>query len=123
MVRRTWDDRITLAGVKLRPRIGVTREERESPQDCEVELTVWSSFEAAAAADSIDRSIDYCQLLEAVQEIAGACEYNLVETLAYRIARKILQDFPVNRARVKLRKWPASLREQIDFVEVEVEES
>jgi dihydroneopterin aldolase len=117
------DDRITLAGVKLQPRIGITGEERKVPQECEAELTVWSSFEAAASTDSIDASIDYCRLLEAAQEIAGACEYNLVETLAYRITRKILQDFPVNRVRVKVRKRPADLRDKIDFVEVEVEES
>jgi len=34
-----------------------------------------------------------------------------------------LQNFPVNRVSIKVRKRPASLLDQIDFVEVEVEDS
>ena len=116
-------DRITLAGIRIFPRIGTTPEERSSPQECQADLILWGDFEAAATTDSLDRSVDYARVLMTVQQIAAAQEYNLVETLAYRIARKVLQSYPVSRACVKLRKRPASLREQIDFVEVEVEES
>ena len=50
-------------------------------------------------------------------------EFNLVETLAYRIVRAVLQSFPVSRVRIKVRKRPPVLSEQIEFIEVEVEES
>jgi 7,8-dihydroneopterin aldolase/epimerase/oxygenase len=116
------DDRITLANVKLYPCIGTTPEERSKPQECEADLTIWASLEAAAASDSIDDAIDYCLVLDEVQRIAAAQEYVLVETLAYRIVRSVLQKFPVERANVKLRKRPAALRDRIDFIEIEVEE-
>jgi len=112
-----------LAGVKIYPRIGITPEERIAPQECQADLTLWGNFEAAAAMDSLDRSIDYCQVLSAIQHAAGAREYSLLETLAYDIVRNVLQSFPVSRARIKLRKRPASLLKEIDFVEVEIEES
>jgi len=112
-----------LAGVKLYPRIGMTPEERSAPQECQADLILWGDFEAAAAADSLDKSVDYCKVLSTVQQTAGAREYNLLETLAYGIVRNVLQGFPVHRARVRLRKRPASLLGDIDFVEVEVEES
>jgi 7,8-dihydroneopterin aldolase/epimerase/oxygenase len=111
-----------LAGVRIYPRIGTTPEERSNPQECEVDLTIWCNFEAAAATDSIDNSIDYCRILEEVQGIARAREYALVETLGYGISRTILQKFPVNRVNVKLRKQPAVLLDQIEFIEIEVEE-
>lgn len=111
-----------LAGVKLRPRIGVTPEERATSQECEADLTLWMDFEAAAATDSLDNSIDYCRLLETVRRIAEDADYQLLETLAYRIARTLLGGFPVQRVELKLRKRPESLRGQIDFVQVEVEE-
>jgi len=116
-------DQITLAGIKLYPRIGTTAEERQSPQECQADLTLWGDFEAAAATDALEKSIDYCQVLRTVQDSAKACEYNLVETLAYRIVRSVLQNFPVSRVKIKVRKRPFILQEQIDYVEVEVEES
>ena len=115
-------DRITLAGIKIYPRIGITREERAEPQECEADVTIWDNFEAAASQDLLEHSIDYCRLLEAVQKTASAGEYSLVETLAYKTVRNILQEFPVDRAKIKIRKRPVSLQDQIDYIEIEVEE-
>ncbi len=123
MARKTSEDKITLAGVKLNLCIGVTPEERHQPQQCEADVTVWGDFEAAASTDSLDKSLDYCKILATVQETAGAREYQLLETLAYRIARDILKNFSASRANVRVRKRPANLLDKIDFIEVEVEES
>ena len=99
----------------------MTAEERARPQECDADLTVFDNLEGAASMDSIESSIDYCRMLETVQETASTGKFSLVEALAYRITRNILQNFPVNRVRVKIRKRPASLIGQIDYVEVEVE--
>jgi 7,8-dihydroneopterin aldolase/epimerase/oxygenase len=123
LTRKSRDDRITLAGVKIHPRIGVTPEERSNPQECEADLTIWGDFEAAAATDSIDKSVDYCRVLDEARTVVEAQEYVLVETLAYRIARTLLQKFPITRINVRIRKRPAVLIDKIDFVEVEVEEA
>lgn len=123
MAHKTRDDSITIARMRLRACIGTTVEERQSPQECEADLTVWANFEAAAATDLLDRSVDYCRILENAKQIAAEREYNLVETLAYAIVRSTLRKFAVSRARIRLRKRPAALVEQIDYVEVEVEES
>jgi dihydroneopterin aldolase len=119
---KTAGDRIRLAGVKLHTRIGVTPEERGTSQECEADLTLWMDFEAAAATDALENSIDYCRVLETARRVSEACEYRLLETLAYRIARALLGEFPVHRVGLKLRKRPESLRGRVDFVEVEVEE-
>ena len=123
MVHKTCQDQMTLAGVKIYPRIGTSAEERSSIQECQADLSLWGDFEAAAATDDLNKSIDYCSVLSTIRRTAEASEYNLVETLAYRIARAVLQSYPVNRVRIKLRKRPAGLLGQIDFVEIEVEES
>jgi len=116
-------DRVTVAGIRLQPRIGVTPGERRLPQPCEADITLWGDFEAAAATDALDKALDYSRVLKIALETAHSREYNLVETLAYEIARKILRSFPADRVGVKVRKRPESLAEKIDFVEVEVEES
>jgi len=119
---KTSRDRITLAGVKLYPRIGAGADERNAPQECLADLTLWGDFEAAAATDSLEKSIDYCRVLSIMQQIANEGEYTLLETLAYRIVRGVLRSFPAGRVNIKLRKRPAVLADQIDFAEVEVEE-
>jgi 7,8-dihydroneopterin aldolase/epimerase/oxygenase len=116
-------DRITLSSVKLHPRIGTSPEERSSSQECEADIILLGDFESAAATDSLSNSLDYTRVLSVVQQTAEAQEYNLVETLAYRIMRNVLQNFPVSRVCVKVRKRPASLLDQINFVEVEIEGS
>jgi 7,8-dihydroneopterin aldolase/epimerase/oxygenase len=122
LAHKSSQDQITLVGVKLHPRIGTTAEERSVPQECHADLTLWGDFEAAAATDALDQSIDYCRVLLKAQETAGEREYSLLETLAYKIVRAVLQGFPVSRVRIRLRKRPAVLMEQIEHVEVEIEE-
>lgn len=116
-------DRITVAGIKLQLHIGVTPEERRPPQPCQADVTLWGDFEAAASTDALDKALDYSAVLNLVLEVAHSREYNLVETLAYEIARGILRSFPAHKVGVKVRKRPAALAQKVDFVEVEVEES
>lgn len=114
-------DRIVLAGIRLRPRLGVTPGERRTPQFCTADLTVWGDFEAAAATDELGAALDYSRILAKVVEVAHEREYNLLETLAYRLGRTVLEAFPAHRINVRVRKQPAALVDQLDHVEVEVE--
>ena len=123
MTCKKKQDRLSIVGVKVYPRIGVTSEERSNPQECEADLTIWGDFEIAAAEDSLDKSVDYTLLVEKARETADLCEYHLLETLAHKMARNLLRSCPISRIRVNLRKRPVSLLRKIDFVEVEVEES
>jgi dihydroneopterin aldolase len=122
MSNNVREDRITLAGIKIRPRIGVTPGERRLPQPCQADIIIFGDFEAAASTDSLDRAINYSQVLSTVLEATNAREYNLLETLAYSLGRAILQSFPARRVVVKVRKRPMTLVEKLDFIEVEVEQ-
>ena len=122
-MRKTFQDRITLVGIKLYPCIGVAAGERNLAQACEADVTVWGDFAAAASTDSLDKSLDYCKLLATIQDTALSRKYNLLETLAYRMAHDVLQSYPASRVRVCVKKRPASLLDKVDFIEVEVEES
>ena len=119
---KSKDDRITLAGVKLQPKIGVTPGERRMPQACDADVTLWGDFEAAGSTDSLDKALDYSRVLTRVIETAHSGEYNLLETLAYRISRDVLQGFPAKKVSVRIRKRPATLSGKLDFIEVEVEQ-
>lgn len=121
MTTKSTLDRLILAGIKLHPRIGVSAGERRFPQACSADITICGDFEAAAATDELTHALDYTRILEHVEEVAHAREYNLIETLAYQVARAVLQAFPAFRVHVKIRKQPVVLAGRIDYVEVEVE--
>jgi 7,8-dihydroneopterin aldolase/epimerase/oxygenase len=114
-------DRMVLAGIKLQPRLGVTPGERRVTQHCTAELSVWGDFEAAAATDNLAAAIDYSGILAKVVAVAHEREYNLLETLAYRLGRAVLECFPAHRVRVRVCKQPVALADRLDHVEVEVE--
>lgn len=123
MVAKSALDRITLVGIRLRPRLGVTPGERRTPQSCTADISIWGDFEAAASTDDLAATLDYSKILAKAVEVAHQREYNLLETLAYRLGRAVLQGFPAHRVSVKVRKQPAALSDQLDHVEVEVEQS
>ena len=106
----------------MQPRLGVTPGERRFPQVCTADITLWADLEAAASTDELTETSDYTRILARTLEIAHSREYNLLETLAYRIAKGILEGFPADRVNVKVRKHPALLMETVDHVEVEVEQ-
>jgi FolB domain-containing protein len=116
-------DRLALVGIKLRPRLGVTSGERRFPQHCTAEIGIYGDFEAAAATDDLAAALDYSKILAKVMEVAHEREYNLLETLAYRLGRSVLEAFPAHRITVKVSKQPAALLDQLDHIEVEVEQA
>lgn len=123
MAIKIRQDRLALIGIKLRPRLGVTPGERRFPQHCTADIAIHGDFEAAASGDDLAAASDYSKLLAKVIEVAHEREYNLLETLAYRLGRSVLEAFPAHRVNVKVRKQPATLMDKLDHVEVEVEQS
>jgi len=120
---KSRQDRLTLVGIRLQPRLGVTPGERRFPQSCVADITVWGDFESAASTDELADALDYSKILAKVVQSAQMREYNLLETLAYRLAREVLEAFPAHRVSVKVRKYPATMTDRLDHVEVEVDES
>jgi len=116
-------DRLKLSGIKIYPRIGVTPEERAAPQECQADIVIGGDWSEAAAADDFTRAIDYCLIIEKVRAVAARREYALLETLAHAISQNVKSDFSVETVSVSVRKRPAVLRDLLDFVEIEVEES
>ena len=101
----------------------MTPEERAAPQECQADVVIDGDWSEAAVDDDLARSIDYCLIIEKVRAVAAAREYVLLETLACAIAQSVLADFSVGNVNVKVRKRPAVLRDMLDFVEIEIEES
>ncbi len=87
-------DKIKLKELQLFGRHGVLPEENRLGQMFRVSLCLELDLKAAGENDEIEHSIDYREVLQVAADVVGGPPVKLLETLAERIAGRILAAFP-----------------------------
>ncbi len=110
-------DRLLLHDIVAACRVGVTEQERQSPQPIWVDLELPIDAKRAAARDDVKDAVDYAALVTAVKAQAEGNTYRLLETMAEAMAALILKQFRVPEVlvRIKKRALPG-----VDYAAVEV---
>jgi 7,8-dihydroneopterin aldolase/epimerase/oxygenase len=111
---------VELRGLELHGFHGLLPEERLQGQPflVDVELDV---DEAAARSDDLADAVDYREAAAAVREVFESTRFDLLEALAWALAGELLRRFPVERARVRVRKPEVALESRVEFSAVSVE--
>ncbi len=102
-------DRIFLHDLRVETTIGIWEWERRIRQYVSIDLEMAADIARAAATDSIDDTLNYKGVAKRVQEFVGTSSFQLVETLAERIAGLVLEEFGVAWIRVTVNK-PGAIR-------------
>ena len=102
-------DRIYIRDLALRCIIGVYPEERREKQDVIINIVLECDHSAAAKSDQLKDAVDYKGIKKAVIRLVEDSTFNLIETLADRIAQACLADPRVATATVTVDK-PGALR-------------
>jgi len=97
-------DIIYLHDLKIETIIGIYDWERRSKQTVILDLDMAADIRVAAASDRIDDTLDYKAVAKRLISFVGESEYQLVETLAEKVADIILSEFGVKWVRVRLNK-------------------
>ena len=113
-------DLIHLFEVRLQCHIGCSAEERVETQELVADISVETDIRPAAQSDDITLTVNYVALVDLMQEIAGAREYALVETLVESLAQRVLDRFPVQSVRILMRKPAALLQRGVAAPAVEI---
>ncbi len=100
--------------------IGVTPEERTMKQRLSIDIELSVDAAHAARNDSLKDALDYSLVARAVQEVCGSRDFHLIETLAERLAARILADFSTGQVRVLVRKISPVLEPRVKHVSIEV---
>lgn len=111
-------DRITLTGLRVFGRHGVFEHEKRDGQDFLVDITVWLDLTAAAASDDLTETLHYGELAELAAGIVGGPPYDLIESVAGRIADEVLADERVHTVEVTVHKPSAPI--PLSFADVAV---
>lgn len=102
-------DIIFLSEMKIDTVIGIWDWERKIRQTVVIDLEMAADIRKAAASDSVDDTLNYKLVAKRVQEFVGDSEFQLVETLAEKIAAIINDEFAVPWVRVRVNK-PGAIR-------------
>jgi len=98
-------DRIFVENLRLGCRVGITPEERRSPQDVLVDLGLFLDLSEAGGSDDLERTVNYSEAMDRVSRFVSEGEFALLESLAEGVASLALDAFPaVERVRVRARK-------------------
>jgi dihydroneopterin aldolase len=112
--------RIRLTGIRFRARHGVSRAERDLPQDFVVDLEVSLPVSALPRADTRARVFDYDKLASLVVDEGTRVSYKLLETLADRLIARVLADTPATSVTVQVKKFGPPTSASVDAVSVEL---
>ena len=96
---------INLHGLELMCNIGITEEERSTPQRLTADITLTLPAPFADMREDISRTIDYAQLTYRLQDLAQSKAYHLVETLAHELADCCVQEFHAPSATIEVHKY------------------
>jgi dihydroneopterin aldolase len=111
-------DRIALTGLRVHGHHGVHEHERTHGQEFVVDATVWLDLGPAEVTDELSATLDYGALAQRAARIVGGQPYNLIETVAARIATEVLTDQRVQAVEVTVHKPQAPI--PLSFTDVSV---
>ena len=112
-------DKIFLQELKIETIIGIWDWERKIRQTVVIDLEMSADIAKAAATDDVVDTLNYKAVAKRVQQFVGDSSFQLVETLAERIAGFIREEFAVAWVKVKVHK-PGAIRGSKD-VGIEIE--
>ena len=109
----TGADTIYLYDLRVDAIVGIWDWERKIRQVVSIDLEMGADIRKAAASDSVEDTPNYKNVAKRVQQFVADSEFQLVETLAEKIAEIVLTEFDVPWVEVRINK-PGAIRNARD---------
>ena len=102
-------DRIFIRDLALRCIIGIYPEERREKQDVVINVEMYCDLRKAGKSDDLSDTVDYKGIKKAILKLVESSHFQLIESLAEKIAAIALGDEKVQQVVVTIDK-PGALR-------------
>ena len=102
-------DTIFLHELRVDTVVGIWDWERKIRQTVSIDLEMGADIRRAAASDTIEDTLNYKSVAKRVQQFVGDSEFQLVETMAEKIAETVLAEFDLPWIQVRVSK-PGAIR-------------
>jgi dihydroneopterin aldolase len=114
-------DTIHIDGLKVQTHIGVSDEERASPQPVVIDISIAADTRLAGMSDDLADTGDYAAVIRRVSEEIGGGDFLLIERLAERVAALVLQETEAISVKVEIIKEAPPVDEDVRAVSVTIE--
>ena len=109
MTNKSHIDTIFLTDLKVETIVGIWDWERKIRQTVSIDLEMGADIRRAATSDDIEDTLNYKKVAKRVQQFVSESEFQLVETMAEKIATTVLAEFDVPWIHVRVNK-PGAIR-------------
>ncbi|HSR63210.1 MAG TPA: dihydroneopterin aldolase [Gammaproteobacteria bacterium] len=100
-------DIVYLKDLRIDTIIGIYDWERRTRQTVILDIEMGTNIAKAAASDDIENALNYKAVAKRLFDFVGNSEYQLVETLAERVAELLLEEFNLPWLRLSVNKQGA----------------
>jgi len=97
-------DTIRIRGLKVETIVGVHDWERKLSRPVVIDLELATDAARAAKADRLQDALDYDAVAQEVSAFVATSNFQLIETLAQRLAEKLQKDFALAWLKLELHK-------------------
>jgi len=113
-------DRVILSGVRCRMRVGVTVEERRSPQECQVDVELEADLSRPMRSGDLRDTIDYERVHALVHGLSREEEFSLLERFAGRLEEELRRGMSIGAMTIRVKKLHPPLSGVLDYAGIEV---
>ncbi|MBA5865556.1 MAG: dihydroneopterin aldolase [Nitrospira sp. CR1.3] len=114
-------NKIVIERLEFQGRCGVTPEERHHPQRLAIDLELEVDTAPAASSDHIADTVDYARVIDRIASLGAAENCALLETFAERLLAALFAEYPIERAKLWLRKLEPPLSHMTGSVGIKVD--
>ena len=113
-------DKLIIKEIEFIGHCGITEEERITGQRLSADIELSVDIAIAANSDRLQDSIDYVGVCNLIVSIGSEGKFNLLETLAERMAQEVLKKYNVSEILIRLRKYSVPVAPIRGCFEVEI---
>ncbi len=100
-------DKISIQGLLVNSKIGIFSWEKQIEQPLEIDLTYRCDARYIAQEDDINQAIDYAAISHTIKQFTQENRFQLLETLAEKLADTLLQQFDLAWIQLTIKKIAA----------------
>ncbi|OUU80417.1 MAG: dihydroneopterin aldolase [Gammaproteobacteria bacterium TMED78] len=97
-------DKVFIEDLEVEAIIGIWDREKKTKQKIRLDIEMSIDAKSASIKDTIDFTLNYQEVAERVSSFTAESRFNLVETLAEKICKLIIEEFLVKWVKVKVSK-------------------
>jgi dihydroneopterin aldolase len=112
--------KILIKGLKIFAYHGVHKKEKNDGQDFILDINIWINAEKAVKKDDIKNTVNYSSVAKVCKKTMLGNKWNLIETVAEKVALKILKKFSIAKKVKVLLKKPKTSDLEFEYMAVEI---